>query len=88
MITKIIRKATDMGVGGEENFLKQEGFIGYRCYLIGLDGTIEQREELKAADDSAAAEAAQDVLKRSACLCAELWFLDRRISQLMKAVPC
>jgi hypothetical protein len=65
-----------------------DGFIGHDRYLIGPDGTIEQREELKTADDSAAAEAAQEVLNRSACFYAEPWFLDRWISRLMKAAPC
>jgi hypothetical protein len=74
--------------GGEENLLKEEGFVGYRCYLLGLDGTVEQRVELRAADDSAATDAARSVLEQSACFCGELWFLDRRISQLMKAAPC
>jgi hypothetical protein len=73
---------------GEGRFLTEEGFIGYRCYLIGLDGTIQHREELKTTDDSAAADAAQAVLEQSACFCAELWFLDRRISQLMRVAMC
>jgi hypothetical protein len=77
-----------VGDEGERNLLAEQGFIGYRCYLIGLDGTIDHRVELRAADDSAAADATQAVLGQSVCFCAELWFLDRRISQFMRVAAC
>jgi hypothetical protein len=88
VILKTIPDATDVRDGEVERLLNGEGFIGYRCYLIGLDGTIGQHEKPNAADDSTAAEVTQEVPNRSACFCAELEFLDRRISQPMKAVPC
>jgi hypothetical protein len=74
--------------GSQGDLSAEAGFVGYRCYLIGLDGTIEHHQELNATDDILAANAAQAVLDRSAYFWAELWFLDRRIFQLTKRTAC
>lgn len=69
----------------EQEQADQNGYVGYRCYLLGIEGRIRKRIELKVADDSAALSLAQAELDRSTFPMAEVWYLKRKIGDVCKA---
>ncbi len=55
--------------------------LGYRAYIIGIDGHFVKAIDLQCPDDTAAIESAKQFVNGSDV---ELWQCDRRIAQLTK----